>query len=1165
MIACLFAAAVLVATLLAPETENEPAGDEAEALDPLDVNTSLRLSDDHPSSGIPIERVDEGAFTRVDPDKVVRVRWERAQPLSEGVSEVTQPRARIFFEGGRALQVTAEEGRFVAPDRKPQSGVFRGNVVVTLVEAEPDEAIDFDDDAAVEMRVFIDGEARFDLVLNQIETADRVHLTGPRVEFFGTGLELSYNQRRNRLGRLDVAFGEVLRLKPASATRSTPSASQDETGSATNRASADAGDDRAEPGSASQQPVTPPGEHTFFRARFEDDVWIDAPEQDAELTGDAFELVFAMTGGELAGADRSAARTSATPLRAAPTPSGEAPRGDAEPVTLIAPPIPDASIGAPLTSAESRRWAFQAPPLASVARYERMRDPRDAERSMFVPEQDDLVVRWSGRMRVLPIASPGEDSDAGNATGSTQPRVVGGEPSPRDAEDLEDLAGPEDMLMRVTGDPAVIESSEGRRIAAEEIDYLGSTGRVRASGQVSQPVRVRSGALGVLRGTRLTWLPRQHRAEIAGPGELRRGASPVPAEGEDAERDGPLLVGEEELRAAWRDRLVLAFVPPGQQEPRPESTERIETSVGELRRTDMPESLESAALFGEVRVDHPRLRLDAGRVTLAFAEAKAGEDRDSTGREQETAPATSPRRIVAEQSADLRLFGDTPAEAARVRGAEIAIDLATDSGATDRPRPTRLVAKRSARVERDGSTLAADRIDARFAAASGEHRHAGDASLQSDTQSAVLSSGDLALSDLLAEGSVQLRDPEQDLVLTGHRLDVDPDTDTAELFGNDDAPAVARRDDGFITGPRIVLHQRTETVRVPGGGSFEALLDPEARDQTLNIDWARSMSFDRRSGLAEFHGEVHALAIGRREVTKLTSDSLAAQLDIGPASTSTKDQPSSNELGEPIDATASRRGDETDAKPVPDAPSITKVKRVTARGDALLKARVFATDPLGRPRTRLRMEGPVINFDNFPEQNREQVQVLGEGSMQIEDYRTAKDPPAEGQERESRLAGVTGRGATLLLWKDQLTLDAIANDLIAEGGITLLHRPASPAPGQADDEAMLQLDAQRLVADLAETGGLGVWLGDSPPAPELESLDAHRSVRVVRGDKTILADHMRFTRASDALRFTAEEGGFVRIRREGEATTPRARNVLYHLTEDRLQAFDVVGGAATGR
>lgn len=1229
VIASVIAAVVLIATLLAPTPDAGPSGDSPDVVDPLDVNTSLRLGDDDPAAGIPIEQVDRGSFTRVEEGKVVRVTWERATPLTEGVSEVTKPRARMFFEGGRALQITADEGRFVAPDRQPQSGLFRGNVVVTLVEGEPDQVIDFDDDAAVEMRVFIDGEARFDLVLNQIETADRVHLTGPRVEFFGTGLELSYNQRRNRLGRLDVTFGRLLRLKPEPTPDDAPSASATDTASATDSATAadsatvavsdtaptptadealakaeDARETTADTDAApavpdalagasagpdvaqeAKEPAEPEEKATFYRARFENNVWITAPAEDAVITGDAFELVFAMTGGALVGDGVASARPSpANPeisrinagrATVGKTGAGHTPAGVA---------TSHGGFASPISAGVSRAWAYPDPASGSAQTYaEMMRSERDAERSLFVPGEDDLIVRWTGRMRVLPIATREQDAEADASASSLRSGVE--QADARDAEDLADLAGPDDVLMRVTGEPAVIESGDGRRIAAGEIDYLGSTGRVRAWQRASTPVRLRSDDLGTLSGTGLTWRPGQRRAEVTGPGVLKR-EEVVPAEssneanGEasDEATDPPLLVTREGLEAAWEDRLVIRFARGKSDRPTAEPSEPFDSGIGRLQNTQMPESLESADFRGDVRITHPRLRLDAEHVRLDFTSpVNASQSPEPT---QSLAGHSLPRRLVAEGTADLRLLADTPEESARIRGGEIAIDLDSDDGSTDTLRPTRLLATRKASIERDGSLLAADRIDARFNRAheaDGETGEVGTVPNPPDVApQADFAGGELALRDLLAEGGVQLRDPERDLVLTGHRLEVDPASETSQLFGRDETPAVARRDDGFITGQRLVLDQRTDTIRVPGGGSFEALLDPEARDQTLNIDWSRSMSFQHQIGLAEFHGKVRALAIGRTEVTELTSDSLSAQLDIGPASPANHDEAAADPL--PADATPVRPADAppdaTADAPADDRPAIAKVKRVTARGNAVLKARVFATDPRGRPRTRLRMQGPIINFENLPEEKREQVQVIGDGSMQFEDYRPVdeKEPPSQGED-ETRLAGVTGRGATLLLWKDRLTLDAAANDLIAEGGVTLLHR--SPDAGadmpadaddakDVDDEEMLQLDARRLVVNLAETGGLGVWLGEAPPAPDLESIDADRSVRVVRGDKTILADHLRYTRESDAIRFTADPGGFVRIQREGEARTPRARTVIYHLAEDRLQAFDIVGGAAAG-
>jgi len=486
------AGAILAATLLAPSPGSEDA-DEPRVLDPGDVNTALDLDAPDVSRGVPIESVDRGVFDRAEADKIVRVTWDRATPLPQGRSRVERPRAVILFPGGRVLEVTAEEGQFVAPDNQPTSGVFIGDVVVTLRDTDPAQPVDFEDESTVEARVFIDGEARFDLVLNQIESSDRVYLTGPRIEFVGTGLDLNYNERRSRLERLSIGRGERLRLKPRPGGDREAEAQPDAGGA--DEAQAAAGEAPASEAASA--------ETTYYRARFEDDVRIDAPARDAELLGDAFELVFAMSGGSLSndhpGREGLSRGSGSPPLGGGLSVSagrreshGRAPR-------------PARPRGVGRASPAAWHWAFEPP------------TPRDP-RSLFVPGEGDLLVRWTGRLTVLPFV-PADESLLDDTPFASEGDTGPGEGEPETDAPPAGLAGPDDVLLTLTGQPATIVGSDGRRIEAAAIDYLGSTGRVRAEADASRPLTLTAPELGTLTGRWLVYdarAPRRGRRRARG-------------------------------------------------------------------------------------------------------------------------------------------------------------------------------------------------------------------------------------------------------------------------------------------------------------------------------------------------------------------------------------------------------------------------------------------------------------------------------------------------------------------------------------------------------------------------------------------------------------------------------------------------------------------------
>ncbi len=146
--------------------------------------------------------------------KQTRLSAARAEPGAQGTKILTKPRAIITLAPHRVLVLTAAKATFTMPGNHPRDGLFAGTpqapVVFTLYECQEGKQADIADDAQVRMRVFFDGDARFDLERDEVHSSAPVQVTGPAMDLCGTGLQLAWNRLEQRMEQLDIHQGQVL-------------------------------------------------------------------------------------------------------------------------------------------------------------------------------------------------------------------------------------------------------------------------------------------------------------------------------------------------------------------------------------------------------------------------------------------------------------------------------------------------------------------------------------------------------------------------------------------------------------------------------------------------------------------------------------------------------------------------------------------------------------------------------------------------------------------------------------------------------------------------------------------------------------------------------------------------------------------------------------------
>ncbi len=482
--------------------------------------------------------------------------------------------------------------------------------------------------------------------------------------------------------------------------------------------------------------------------------------------------------------------------------------------------------------------------------------------------------------------------------------------------------------------------------------------------------------------------------------------------------------------------------------------------------------------------------------------------------------------------------------------------------------------------------------------------------------------GSLRINGMTAKNGVQAQLDEPHVRLTAQQLVVDPQLQQVELSGGADDRAEIFRPDGYLSGDRIVINQRDRSVHVAGPGSFMFLTrgatpsptlspdqmpshliqpqppivvgdaheplgdspqlsgpspvhwvgdgDPSDAGQTpdrwarfewetglvssprVEVTWTRAMHFDDRQGLAHFVGGVMTNGRFDEESVRLAAEDIRIEfLQLSPTSSSPA-QKGSDHIG--LEGQAPRAGGSSLADL---AESGRAVSSVVAGPGAVFLAEKRSPDVRGSLETRLRVTGPMIVFDNALEQ----IQVIGSGSLLMEDYRptsqarpSGSGPSGAGADggRASRI-GLLRRGVTLATWNERMVLDAVHNDMQMEDRVQILHRP----PG--GDEPM-QIDCQRLVVDLEATGGLGAWLSGNAPQPQVKGVYAYRDVRLLSDTRSVFTDRLSFTGFDQVILLKADPGRLTQIHDRDRPNALTAQQFQWDLARNRIEIIHPGGG-----
>jgi len=910
------------------------------------------------------------------------------QPISENEASLVRPKITIYLPSGQITQIQAETGQVVfelAGKRnvRPKRGWLRNGVRIDIDrttrrwrQRHPDrQRLKDHPEYIVSVRM---DRLFFDTDLSLIRTDGPVKIHTTELDLTTKGLSLTWDQPRNRLENLDMPNGGVIELRrlvglPGDATRlATMPTSQPKPPRAAVEASA------ASLNGVAAAPATAPATQTApaefvdeYRATFHGPLTAEqfrGNQSVARLDADRLlEILFTF--------GRRERQAASVEDRAAPT-------------------------GAPATQ-----------PAASQQ------------------VQTKLVVRWSGPLKVVPVAR----HPAGSA--------------------------PRKALFKALGRKVVLKDQHNTITCNEFVyDAVRRSGRIQATGAALARFSDDRGRY--LTGPDIRFDRTAGLLEVLGKGEAVEpagaglGGSSAPLGGSSR--------GATVIR--WKDRLLVRF--------RPEVR-----TAGDADRTgsalDRPGNLvELAALLGPAKAEASAAGPTSGLVAESaqlWGNVFIQQGTESIAAEEllvrffapQNAPQKKARAFGPIRSA--HAVGSVTVVGKEQRISADVLDVTFKLVEPDRSSPLRAVARGHASATQRNASLVADYIDATLKEL--PVAQAGSGTANQPAYLARLGREQtrrtrLAVVAIKASGSVHVSDPDQALDIAAEQLEATlPDGRQIKdvvLTAPAETPAAVAVQDYALSAAHIEADLVAEDLRVPGPGVLRLLVKQGLEGtrlqepRPLEIRWSGRMQMWGQKNLAVFEKAVRATTQG----TAVAADRLTVQFaPVQPASQeprAAREPTIANRLWWQIGRLVAAASESLRGR------SPTEPNRLSARAQVRREPiAVFAEgnavalssryDKSGRILTsRLRLAGPTLIADL----RRRQLEIRGKGTLLLEDYRLAKAAarlatlPAESPVPERRLSGA-GPSQTAFSWVNGMTYVLPERLAIFDGVVDMVHRSGS--------------------------------------------------------------------------------------------------------------------------
>lgn len=683
----------------------------------------------------------------------------------------------------------------------------------------------------------------------------------------------------------------------------------------------------------------------------------------------------------------------------------------------------------------------------------------------------------------------------------------------------EPLADEDDARITLQGPNAYVQTTKNgdtERLETHKLEYLLSKEQTTAYASDDRALRILSTALGgEITGKELTVRQQDGTATILGPGTLT-----YTSDDEEAKT----------LHLTWQNRLDLELYTDANTATPTPTLSNSEASGTDRQQTKIL-GVKTATFAGTVTARHTDFDLDAEKLTLAFAKPDKQNDIDNT-----------PTAINASGDVAVKARGDAEDETFDITAGRLSIDLKLDED--KEPYASAIRAIDNVRVNRPGSELTCNRVSVELNPPEAQATANADAEPPSGGEA----SGTYAqVRTILAVGQVRAKLTDED----GRRIDLLADQLIADVekdkltLASDTADQPAEITDlttgRKIAGQLIEMDDQAQQLNITGAGSLATVLeDPNNKDAGIEdaflaINWTKSMAFNNLTGQAEFHENVRSESRRSIDSSEMTCDKLVMQFS----------QEAENK-------------DEDEDQPE------RQIRSAVATGKVKFLASSWQVDDPKQINNRIRLEGPKLVITNQPAEGdkpaAETLLVDGQGRMVLEDYRPPDKKDADKQ------ASMTGRGATLFSWDKTMDLDALTNTATLVGTVQMVHIPKDEQGNSGDT---VQLDCNKLVADLTDTGGMSSWLGEQADAPgsspkaQVQSIVATDNVRLLQqGTRSMRGDTLTFLGKKNLVTLTANGNRDVVLEDLKRDTATRTNKITWDLIKDRIEIDQLRGGVA---
>ncbi|MBI1373492.1 MAG: hypothetical protein GC159_12255 [Phycisphaera sp.] len=1112
-----------------------------------------------------------------------RVSYSEMEPLAEGVFEVKQPRATFFVTPRRVIQLRSDEGRLEAPGNVPQSGTLSGNIVITLFDSQTDKPADLSPESPDRVvTIEVADEATFNTTLGEIHTASDIVVFTPvteQVRFEGTGLNLVFNEPEQRIEYLEVLKGKSLKYRPGAGAltleqkKPAPAVKPDATPTPKPVANPDA--------PVKPEPKPDPVQH--YRVTFEREVL--ATMGDRSIDADTLVAYFSFARSDTKGEDKAKPGVDAkdAPPAATATPAAPAP-----PAAPAGAPAPDDAIAQAKAAAKSKKEADKTPEEAVITWSGKLvMVPMDGPHEKMTHDRDTFVT-FTGK----PIVASMENGERLlchtleylQSTGDVTAIGSAAYPLRIQAPSLGTVEA-ERLAMAMGGDSArLIGPGSIRALAADEQPKPDAAAKPDAKDvkDAKKPIRPRG-------------LPANFRASWTEGVDLKFAQAAEPGSGiESADFKGRVRIDDErfKLRA---ERLVTHFDAPP---PKPAKPAKPGAADAAKPESALPTDRQLSAIDaeGKVNVTFSDGTIQAGKLRLDTAPNPAGKLVPSRLEAQRDVVVNNPKQRLAAQfltvtlaeappklkavkkpKADAAAPADAPAPEAVAADAQAApVDGADKLAVGDHDTPVGKSIEESLDVvvrnvvaidavelveHSVGRRVRAERLDAD--AASGEARLIGSPVIVTEhdklNPDGVAPEGARPVWELHVlnvtihdNGKTLTTEGPGKFIYTEYHEDKKPKAKPGDKQP-DAVDAPDKKDDAKAA---------PDAGAAPEGAAEGDAAAPDAAPdkkpdppRRVKVTWTQRMRYEHDANRLDVFGDVLAQAEDSpTELNSLEGESMTMELVDPDLEKKILAEPSAGAAPKPADAKPAPPADPAPgiavlganadvAVPVDTQFDRRLLRKLTARGNVVLRAVRFTDETHENALTRLRISGPTLEYLNVSKN----AQVIGPGSMLIEDYRRSKKAGDN-----TKAAPMSGRGQTLFTWKHSMTLDGERADMILKGEVQMAHKPI-------DRSELMEMRTDLLTADMKAAGEFNPTGMTKVESMDIDHIRADGAVQLrdpTQSKIASTADHLHYDGNRKTVDLLADPKGRVTIYRLDQAKPLKGKAFRWNLAEDSFEVLD---------